>query len=129
MRILLDTNAWSAMQTGSPAVEKLVRRAEGVVMSAVVVGELLYGFRNGGRFRRNMELLDDFLAEPQVAFLPVTRATCERFGIVAFGLRRSGRPLPTNDVWIAAHAIESGSVLISFDSDFDAVQGLDLIRP
>lgn len=129
MRILLDTNAWSAMQTGDAAVERLVRRAEGVVMSAIVVGELLYGFRSGSRFRRNLEFLDDFLAEPQVAFLPVTRATCERFGIVASALRRAGKPLPTNDVWIAAHAIESGSVLVSFDSDFDAVEGLDRIRP
>ena len=129
MRILIDTNAWSALQEGDPAIEKLVRRAEAVVMSAIVVGELLYGFRNGSRFRRNIEFLDDFLSEPQVAFLPVTRATCERFGILASALRRAGKPLPSNDVWIAAHAIESGSVLVSYDGDFGAVAGLDWIRP
>ena len=129
MRVLLDTNAWSAMQEGDPAVERLVRRSEGVVMSAIVVGELLYGFRSGNRFRRNLEFLEDFLAEPQITFLPVTRATCERFGIVASALRRAGKPLPSNDVWIAAHAIESGATLVSYDSDFGVVDGLDWVRP
>lgn len=129
MRLLLDTNIYSAMIGGDPAVEKLVRSSEALVMSAIVVGELLHGFRCGTRFRLNLARLESFLDEPQVDFLAVTRATCDRFGVVMANLREKGKPIPSNDAWIAAHALESGATLVSRDRHFSWVPGVDLLVP
>jgi len=61
--------------------------------------------------------------------LTVTLVTADRFGRIAASLRRKGRPLPTNDIWIAAHAMESGADLLSFDRHFEHVEGLAWIHP
>ena len=114
MRILLDTNAYAEWKRGDEAVARLVREAEEVLISAVVVGELLYGFRRGS---------------PYATFLPVTRTTADRFGRIAAALRTKGRPIPTNDMWIAAHAMETGADLVSFDLHFEVVDGVAWVRP
>lgn len=124
MKILLDTNAYSAMRRGDAAMAARVRRAERVLMSVVVVGELLYGFRNGSRFDQNLERLENFLDRPEIDFLAVTWLTADHFGRIATALHRKGRPIPTNDMWIASHAMETGAVLISSDGHFQEVDGL-----
>lgn len=129
MKVLLDTNAYAALFRGHEGVATRVRRAEQVLVSTIVAGELLFGFRNGSRFEKNREELEDFLASPYVSLLPVTLVTADRFGRIAAALRRKGRPLPTNDIWIAAHAMESGADLLSFDQHFDAVEGIAWIQP
>lgn len=129
MRVLLDTNAYSAFKRGDPAVAGRMRRAEEVLLSTVVVGELLYGFRCGARLRSNLEELEEFLDNPFVRLLPVTFVTAERFGRVAAALRRKGTPIPTNDIWIAAHALETGADLLSFDEHFGKIEGLAWIDP
>ena len=127
MRALLDTNVYSALMRGDDEVGKWVRRCERIHMSAVVVGELLYGFRHGTRYVANRERLGAFLANPYVEFMPVTMTTCERYSLVAASLRRKGRPIPGNDIWIAAHALETGADLLSFDGHYSAVDGLSVI--
>ncbi len=129
MRLLLDTNTYAALFRGNEAVAGRVRRAEQVLISAVVAGELLVGFRNGSRYAANARRLDDFLASPYVAFLPVTLVTADRFARIAASLRRKGRPLPSNDIWIAAQAMESGADLLSFDQHFAHVDGLAWVHP
>lgn len=124
MKALLDTNAYAAMRRGDSALRSIVARSERVLMSAIAVGELMSGFRSGSRFAANLALLEQFLESPFVSFLPVTLTTADRFGRVAAALRAKGRPLPTNDIWIAAHAMESGADLISFDSHFAEIDGI-----
>jgi len=121
---LLDTNAYVELLKGTPTVGTMVREAEQLVFSTVVVGELLFGFRNGTRYDKNLAVLDDFLSQPWVELQPVTRVTADRFGRVAAALRKAGTPIPTNDVWIAAHAFETGAELITFDRHFESVRGL-----
>jgi tRNA(fMet)-specific endonuclease VapC len=128
LRILLDTNVYAALLRGDTAVAGQVRRSERVYLSTIVLGELLFGFRNGSRYARNQEELDEFLANPYVEVLPVTPTTAERFGRTAASLRRKGRPIPTNDIWIAAHALESGADLLSFDRHFEEVDGLAFVH-
>lgn len=89
----------------------------------------MFPFRNGSQDEANRRDLEDFLASPHVALLPVTLVTAERFGRIAASLRRKGRPLPTNDIWIAAHAMESGADLLSFDGHFEQIDGLAWVRP
>ena len=129
MRVLPDTNAYAAWKRGDAATVELVRRAEEILFSAVVAGELHFGFRRGSRARRNLAELEELLASPFVRFLDVTATTADRFGRIAFALRKKGRPIPTNDIWIAAHAMEFGADLVSFDRHFEAVDGLVLVRP
>jgi len=129
MKILLDTNAYSGLMAGHPRVAGRVRRAERVLLSAVVAGELIFGFRNGSRYGRNMTDLEAFLDNPYVEFLPVSLTTADRFGRIAAALRRKGIRVPANDIWIAAHAIESGAELLSFDRHFEAIDGLAWTRP
>lgn len=124
MTILLDTNAYSALLRGHDEVADRVRRAERLVFSAVVAGELLLGFRLGTRLKKNMAELDAFLENPYVSLVPVTLTTADRFARIAAALRVKGRFIPTNDVWIAAHAMEAGAELLSFDAHFGAVDGL-----
>ena len=96
----------------------------GSLFSTVVVGELLLGFRLGTRLKKNMAELDAFLENPYVSLVPVTLTTADRFARIAAALRVKGRPIPTNDIWIAAHAMEAGAELLSFDAHFGAVDGL-----
>ena len=128
MRILLDSNAYSRLMRGDERTSAAVRGATGILMSAVVIGELLYGFRNGSRFERNVAGLRSFLDNPYVSLVPVGPVTADRYSRIAAALRAKGRPIPTNDVWIAAHAMETGADLLSADRHFEAVDGIAWVR-
>ena len=124
MRLLLDSNAYSLLMRGDQQVAELVREAEEVLLSAVVAGELMYGFRRGSRFERNIAQLRSLLDSPYVSFVDVSRVTADRYSRIAASLRAKGRPIPTNDVWIAAHAMETGADLLSADQHFEHVDGI-----
>lgn len=126
MKLLLDTNAYTALMRGHEDIVASVQRAELLYLSAIVAGELLFGFRNGSRYEHNRDTFRTFLANPYVELLAVTQTTADRFARIASGLRRKGTPIPTNDMWIAAHALEVGADLVSFDRHFDVVEGLVL---
>lgn len=122
--ILLDTNAYSQLKRGHAGIAAVVRKATKVLLSAVAAGELLYGFRRGSRFERNWKDLESFLESPFVALVPVTLETADRFARIATALRAKGTPIPTNDIWIAAHAMETGATLVSDDRHFGEIDGL-----
>ena len=124
MRVLLDTNAYSLLMRGHEQVAEIVRAAEELLFSAVVVGELLYGFRRGSRFAQNAADLRSVLNSPYSTFVDVNSVTADRYSRIAATLRAKGRPLPTNDVWIAAQAMETGADLVSGDSHFEHVDGI-----
>lgn len=128
MKILLDTNAYAGLMRGSEPAVTETRRAERVYLSSIVVGELLYGFRNGTRYAENRSQLEGFLTNRFVELLPVSLTTAERFGLIAAALKRKGTPIPSNDIWIAAHALETGADLVSFDGHFSHVDGLAFVH-
>lgn len=129
MNVLLDTNVYVALFKGHDGVTRRVRGSEQVLLSSVVVGELLFGFRYGTRYDANRRQLEAFLANAYVSLLPVGLVTADRFGRIAAALRRKDTPLPTNDIWIAAHAMESGADLLSFDRHFGEIDGLTWVDP
>ena len=129
MRICLDTNAYSAIGKGDAAVAALVEEADEVIVPATVLGELVFGVLKGGRFSKNEAALSRFLAEDGVSLQPVTRDIAERYGYVKAALKTQGTPIPENDIWIAATVLETGSRLVSFDTDFDHVGGLVRLAP
>ncbi len=124
MKVLLDTNAYSGMMRGDKSVVHHIVRAQQILLSSIVAGELLFGFRQGTRLKKNLAELDTFLDNPNVSLLPVTMTTADRFGRIAVALRTKGKPIPTNDIWIAAHAFEAGADLLSFDKHFGHIDGL-----
>ncbi len=128
MRVLLDSNAYVQLMQGSEKVAGIVRRAEEVLLSTIVLGELLYGFRHGSRYERNARAMRGFLDNPYVTLAPVGKTTADRYSRIAAALRAKGRPIPTNDIWIAAHAMETGADLVSADRHFEHVEGIAWIR-
>jgi tRNA(fMet)-specific endonuclease VapC len=129
VNVLLDTNAYVALLSKHRAVVDLVHASTGILFSPIVAGELLYGFRKGNRYRRNLRELEAFLEQPRVDLLPFTLRTSDRYGLIRNLLRREGKPIPSNDIWIAAHALEHGVDLVSFDAHFGWIGGLSWIDP
>lgn len=126
MKVLLDTNALSALWRGDERVLDALDQADNVLISIVVIGELHAGFRGGTRIRENRMRLSAFLKKPTVRVLELSVETAEIYGQIKDALRRAGTPIPINDVWLSAQAIETGAVLISFDSHFSKVAGVRL---
>ena len=128
MKVLLDTSAYLALLRGHQPVLDVMRRSETVAVSAVVLGELYSGFRAGKRWAENTAQLAQFLSKPSVRILDVTEETALRYAQVDVYLRKKGRPIPRNDVWIAAVALEHGLQLLTLDVRFREVPML-LIQP
>ncbi|MCP4714286.1 MAG: type II toxin-antitoxin system VapC family toxin [Deltaproteobacteria bacterium] len=125
-KILLDTNAYVRFLAGDREVLAGLATAGIVYMSVVVLGELYAGFRGGKKEVANRKVLEQFLSKPTVRVLEVTQETSEVFGEVKALLKKTGTPLPINDVWIAAHALETGTVLFTYDRHFQKVPGVRL---
>ena len=123
-KVVLDTNAYSRLAAGDTAVLDVLGEADVVYMSIFVLGELYAGFKGGKLEKQNREALRELLGGPTVKLLFATDETAEVFGNVKDSLRRQGTPLPINDVWIAAHALEAGATLVTFDAHFASVKGL-----
>lgn len=123
-RVLIDTNAYTALIAGANGIADILATADAVILSPIVIGELHDGFRNGTRYRDNLRILERFRAQPRTVTIPITDATAEWFAEIKQGLRRRGRPIPINDVWIAASCMEHGAVILTLDAHFDAVDGL-----
>jgi predicted nucleic acid-binding protein len=124
--IFLDTNAYVAYRSGDESVLRVLGSAERIHVSLFVFAELLAGFRGGTREGDNRRDLDAFLAKPGVRLTLPTRRTAEYFAIVKNRLRELSRPIPINDVWIAAQCLEHGALLVSCDAHFEWVEGLRL---
>lgn len=123
-KILLDTNAYTALFAKNKTVFDTVANSETVYMSVFVIGELISGFKGGKQARKNYNALVKFLKKPTVKTLHTTFETAEIFGHIKNILRKNGTPIPANDTWIAAHAIETGSSIVSFDKHFLKINGL-----
>lgn len=125
-KIVLDTNAYTKLLAGDEKVLAVVASVEVIFMSIFVLGELYAGFQGGTKNRENQTILKRFLTKPTVKILNATSETAEAFGYLKNQLKQSGTPLPINDVWIAAHSIETGSVIVTFDQHFRSISGVRL---
>jgi len=125
-RIILDTNAVSSFFSGSREIMTSLEEAGTIFMSVIVMGELYAGFHGGSQFKRNRDYLHAFLKKPAVKMLAVSDETAEIFGSIKHRLREAGTPIPINDVWLAAQAMETGAKLVTYDRHFLLVPGLRL---
>jgi predicted nucleic acid-binding protein len=121
--LILDTNALSAFIDGEPAVGEVLRRQARVAIPVIVLGEFRYGISQS----RHRKAYEDWLEANFRRFevLDVTGDTTHAYASVRVALRRSGRPIPANNVWIAALALEHRLPILSRDEHFDAVESIE----
>ena len=121
--MILDTSALSAFADGDPALGEILRRQTRAVIPVIVLGEFRYGIA-GSRHRTSYEAwLDSQLARFDV--LDVTRETAITYAALRVALRRSGHPIPANDAWVAALALQHRMPVLSRDRHFDAVANIE----
>lgn len=122
---LLDTNIMIAILNEEKGIE---RHLKGVItfISSIVAGELYYGAYRSGRAKENLARLETFLADYQL--LNCGKAIARQYGQVKDSLRAKGRPLPENDIWLAATALHHDLTLVTRDEHFNEVNGLKLAR-
>ena len=119
--IALDTNAYAAFKRGVPEAAEIIRHVPLVGISSIVLGELLAGFAAGTRETENRRELEQFLGSDRVRLFAVGQITAGYYATVYQGLRRKGRPIPTNDMWLAATALEHNLAVFSYDDHFGLV--------
>lgn len=128
-RIAIDTNIYSNFKRfGSSHLLLPLRAAEYIGISVVVIGELLGGFKCGGRAQKNLDDLDQFLESPRVFVNDIDQETAAFYSDIYKRLRDKGKPVPSNDMWIAASAMQNGLALLTLDDHFEWMDGLSLIR-
>lgn len=122
--ILLDTNSYSAFKRNLADAVEVIQHAPIIGISTVVLGELFSGFAVGSRESANRHELNKFLSSSRVRVLAVDAGTAEHYASVYRNLKTKGRPIPTNDMWIAATALQYGLAVFTYDDHFQAVDGL-----
>lgn len=125
-QLLIDTNVYVAFKRNMPKVIEMLRQAECIAINTVVMGELLAGFRGGIRETANRKELDQFLDSPRVDLFVLDESSADFFALVFNNLKQIGKPIPTNDIWIAASAMQYGRTLATLDSHFSYIAGLSL---
>jgi tRNA(fMet)-specific endonuclease VapC len=126
-RIALDTNVYVAFKGNDESVVAALRNFDVIGVDITVIAELLAGFLLGDKERRNRQDLESFLDSPRVEVLLHDVETADYYALLVKRLREKGRPIPTNDIWIAANAMKHGLALYSFDSHFEEIDGLVLL--
>ena len=123
-RIIIDTNIYTAFKLGDGEVLHELQSVDYIGVSAVVLGELYSGFKAGSKDKQNKEELEKFLNAPRVDVVSINEETAEFYSEVYWNLRKKGKPIPTNDIWITASAMQHGLALYSLDSHFQHIDGL-----
>jgi tRNA(fMet)-specific endonuclease VapC len=123
--MILDTNALSAAADDDPGVVAVLARAEQMVLPVLVLGE----YRHGIAQSRNRASYESWLAEllPDCVVLDVQEPTTHYYAEISLELKRKGKPIPTNDIWIAALCRQHSLPLLSRDRHFDLVAGIKRI--
>ena len=121
-RALLDTNIVIALFAGDPAVVESLEGKSAVFLCVPVIGELRYGALASTRVQQNLARVDELCQAVEV--LTCDEETAQWYATVKFKLRKKGRPIPENDVWIAAIASQHKLTLLSRDSHFHGIEGL-----
>lgn len=121
-RHLLDTNIIVALFKDDENVRTKIAASAEVFVPAIAIGELYYGAQHSAKVEKNMKQVREFAAASTV--LPVELTTAEHYGQIKNDLKTKGRPLPENDVWIAAIARQHSLTVVTRDQHFKEINGL-----
>ena len=123
-QILIDTNAYAALKMNDSSLVEIIRHADRIGLNPIILGELLGGFAHGRKDEQNRKELAEFISSSRVIVFSIEEATAKHYASIYASLRKKGTPLPTNDMWIAATALEHGLMLCSYDKHFTHIEGL-----
>ncbi len=124
---ILDTSAYSAFFKGDRRLRPWFTHTHKIFLPLVVIGELRAGFANGNRTSENETLLGRFLDTANVDTLPLSLSTTKFFADTFLQVKKSGKALGTNDLWIAALAKEHSLPILTLDADFQRIKGVELL--
>jgi len=120
-KVILDTSAYSAFMHGHKAIKQRLQETEEIYLNPIILGELYTGFIKGKRLEKNKAELALFMNSPRVAFLNIDADTSERYAVILDSMVKYGIPIPTNDLWIAASAMQYGLRLVTTDKHFEKI--------
>ena len=123
-KFLLDTNVVIAFLAGEPAIRQLLAEAEDVFVPIIALGELYFGARKSGQVEKNLTRINEFVINCSI--LVCDTDTAREYGIIKNTLRAKGRPIPENDIWIAAVAKQHGLTLVTRNLHFSEIQSLNI---
>jgi tRNA(fMet)-specific endonuclease VapC len=123
-KVLLDTNIVIALFGDDPTVKEQLASVSEVFIPSVVIGELVYGAHKSSQRAHNLARIDDFASRNVI--LGCDAGTALHYGEIKFALQQKGRPIPENDIWIAAIAMQYGLALASRDNHFMEVEDLQM---
>ncbi|WP_025775162.1 type II toxin-antitoxin system VapC family toxin [Neomoorella thermoacetica] len=121
---LLDTNIVIALFAGDPSITEKLTLEKKVFVPAVVLGELYFGALKSKRVENNISLIDSLAAERII--LGCDKNTAKYYGRIKSNLKQKGKPIPENDIWIAAVAFQHNLTLVTRDTHFKEIDGLVL---
>lgn len=124
MKIALDSNRYADFCRGEPRAVGVIRESGEIWIPLIVLGELRAGFAHGSRRSENERLLTRFIGSPRVRVLSPDEQTTHFYAETYAALRKAGRPIPTNELWIAALALQHDLVLFARDAHFEHVPRL-----
>ena len=124
--MILDTNALSAAADEHPTIITALANADQVELPVVVLGEYRYGIAQSRYQARYKRWLNDLIADCRV--LDVNEGTTHYYAAINLELRQAGKPIPTNDLWIAALCRQHALSILSRDRHFDLVKGIRRIE-
>jgi len=124
-KFLLDTNIAIAFLIDDESLQRPDVSAQ-LYISCTAIGELFYGALNSNQIDENIQRLTDFIRD--AVSVPCDDDTARVYGDIKTALRRKGRPIPDNDIWIAAVAMQHSLTLVSRDEHFANIDRLNLVR-
>ena len=124
MRVAVDTNRLTDLLRGDGRLAERLGACDEVWVPLMVLGEIKAGFHGGTQRHRNEALMQRFLAKATVSVLLPSRETAEHYARIFVQLKRAGTPVPDNDLWIAALALEHDLTLITRDRHFERIAQL-----
>jgi tRNA(fMet)-specific endonuclease VapC len=123
-RAVIDTNIYVAFKRNHQSTIDKIRRLDFIGMDITVLAELYAGFRGGTKEHQNRKELELFLNNPRVHLLNHEQETAEFYALIYHNLKSQGTPIPTNDIWIAASAMQHGLALLTLDEHFSKINNL-----
>jgi|SRR3972149_3393887 len=121
-KFLLDTNIVIALFGNDVSVNMRLEHVDEVFISSTVLGELYFGAYKSSNVKKNISRIDDFALSSAV--LPCDADTSRYYGLIKNRLLQKGLPIPENDIWIAAVALQHGLTVVSRDGHFGEVENL-----
>ncbi len=125
-KLVIDSNAYIAYRAGNNNILKIIDEAKLLFLPAPVLGELLFGAKNSNNAKQNEQILNEFLT--QSVFIPIDESISRKYASIRIQLKKSGQPIPENDIWIAAASLELNISVLTNDDHFNSISGLKVIN-